>query len=310
MTVSERPRRSLARRALAVLGGGAALFVLWLFAVWPPPVWYRTHFPSETAFMQMRRTERRDPARGPAPPRRYAPVPLEAIAPVLGEAVMIGEDHRFQEHGGLDYTAIRTALGYRRVGFDWGDGADRAELGRALGRAWARRDALRGASTITQQLAKNLYLSPSRNPLRKVKEAVTAWRLESALGKRRILELYLNVVEMGDEVWGAEAASRLYFRVPAAELSRQQAATLAALLPFPLRSNPQLKPRRMERRRALILRRLRGERIEVPLEPDTEGEQPPPDAPTALDSLRDSLTGPVDTVETAPAAPEEPPPAP
>ena len=79
----------------------------------------------------------------------------------------------------------------------------------------SRRDKLRGASTITQQLAKNLYLSPSRNPLRKVKEVVTAWRLEAALAKPRILELYLNVVELGPETWGVEAASRTYFRRPA-----------------------------------------------------------------------------------------------
>jgi len=303
--------RSLIRRALAVFGGGAVLFVLWLLAVWPPPLWYRTHFPAETAFMRMRRLEARPPGKGPAPTRRYAPVPIESITPVMAEAVLIGEDHRFYAHGGIDYTAIRSALGYRRVGFSWSAAADRTALASALGRAWERRDALRGASTVTQQLAKNLYLSPSRNPLRKVKEAVTAWRLETALGKRRILELYLNVVEMGDEVWGAEAASRLYFEVPAAQMNRTQAATLAALLPFPLRSNPALKPRRMERRRALILRRLRGERIEVP--PELEDEVSPileSNAPTALDSLLDTTTvepSPPDSIDTP--APPEPLPA-
>ena len=101
-----------------------------------------------------------------------------------------------------------------------------------------RKDALRGASTITQQVAKNLYLSPSRNPLRKVKEAVTAYRLEMALPKRRILELYLNIAEMGDGVWGVEAASQRYYRKSARRLSDNQAAALAATLPFPLSSNP------------------------------------------------------------------------
>ena len=303
--MSSTPRRwTLVRRALAVFGGGAVLFFGWLLAIWPPPLWYRTHFPAETAFMRMRRTGPRDSTAGAVPIRRYTPVPLGAIAPAMADAVMIGEDHRFYEHHGIDYTAIRSALGYRRIGFAWSDSNDRAALAGALGRAWERRDALRGASTITQQLAKNLYLSPSRNPLRKVKEAVTAWRLESALGKRRILELYLNVVEMGDEVWGTEAASRRYFGVPAAALSRTQAATLAALLPFPLRSNPDRAPRRMERRRALILRRLRGERIEVPVEVDDE---PAPgtanDAPTALDSLLDTVTVAEPPAESATESP-------
>ncbi len=266
-------------------------FVAWLFAVWPPPLWYRTHWPRETAFMRMRRAEGR-PAPSPAttkaarsgrsvrdarsagatPVRRYRPVPLDSIAKDMALAAITGEDNNFWEHGGIDYVAIRHALGYRRDDFDWQDAKDRADLRRALGRAWERRDALRGASTITQQLAKNLYLSPSRNPLRKVKEAVTAWRLEHALGKRRILELYLNVAEMGDEVWGVEAASQAYFRKPALRLSRGEAAALAGLLPFPLRSNPAFRPSRMRWRQSLILRRMSGERLEVPR---TDEEAPP-----------------------------------
>jgi monofunctional biosynthetic peptidoglycan transglycosylase len=238
-----------------------ALFLLWLFALWPPPVWYRTHFPAETAFMRMRRA---DAPLLSAPARAYDPVPLDRIAPAMALAAITGEDNHFWEHGGLDYASLRKALGYRRARFEWTDDRDRAELRRALGRAWERREKLRGASTITQQLAKNLYLSPSRNPLRKLKEAVTAYRLESALGKRRILELYLNVAEMGDEVWGVEAASRRYFRKPAAKLTRSEAAALAGLLPFPLRSNPLRKPGRMKWRQNLILRRMAGERIEIP----------------------------------------------
>ena len=206
------------------------------------------------------------------PDRRYDPVPLDRIAPHMALAALTGEDANFWEHGGIDYDAVRKALGYRRRDFRWGNPRDRAELRRALGRAWARRDALRGASTISQQLAKNLYLSPSRNPLRKVKEAVTAYRLEAALGKRRILELYLNVAEMGDEVWGVEAASRLYFGKPAARLSRSEAAALAGLLPFPLRSNPSRSPGRMRHRQNLILRRMAGETIEIPPDDGSEPE--------------------------------------
>ena len=228
-------------------------FVIWLFAVWPPPVWYRTHFPGETAFMQMR-----------GKVGRYKPVPLDSIAPAMAVAAMTGEDANFWEHDGIDYDAIRKALGYRRGDFDWNNQRDRAAMRKALGKAWERRDALRGASTITQQLAKNLYLSPSRNPLRKVKEAVTAWRLERVLGKRRILELYLNVAEMGPNLWGVQAASELYFRKPALRLTRSEAAALAGLLPFPLRSNPAYKPGRMRWRQNLILRRMLGEPLEVP----------------------------------------------
>ena len=252
------------------------LFVAWLFAVWPPPSWYRTHFPGNTAFMQMRGTI-----------GRYRPVPLDSIAPAMAVAAMTGEDAKFWEHDGIDYEAILKALGYRRGDFDWSDSRDRMALRKALGRAWDRRDALRGASTITQQLAKNLYLSPSRNPLRKVKEAVTAWRLERSLGKRRILELYLNVAEMGPDIWGVQAASETYFRKPAVRLNRSEAAALAGLLPFPLRSNPTLKPGRMRWRQNLILRRMAGESLEIP---KTDAEIP---------TQADADTQPVDT-DTAP----------
>jgi monofunctional biosynthetic peptidoglycan transglycosylase len=211
----------------------------------------------------------------PAPVRQYRPVPLDSIAPALQDAVIIGEDNNFLAHHGIDYLALAHAIGYRRPTFDWGNPRDRKELEAALPQVWAKRDRLRGASTISQQLAKNLYLSPSRNPLRKVKEAVITWRLEAALGKRRIMELYLNVVELGDGVFGAEAASQLYFKHSARQLSREQAAALAGSLPFPLRSNPGYRPGRMKWRQNLILRRMRGEEVEVP---SVEEEDPQPQA--------------------------------
>ena len=154
---------------------------------------------------------------------------------------------------------------------------------RASSHLWERRNAIRGASTITQQLAKNLYLSPSRNPLRKLKEAVTAYRLEVVLGKRRILELYANLVELGPGIWGAEAASRHYYGRSASRLSRSQAAALAATLPFPLLSNPASRPGRMRWRQNLILRRMRGEPVEVPRVEEPEAAPLPP-APV-MDSL-------------------------
>jgi monofunctional glycosyltransferase len=267
----------------------------WLLAVWPPPVWYRTHWPARTAFMAMRASA--------GTSLRYRPLALDSMAPALRLAAVTGEDARFWSHRGIDYQEVRHALGYRRARFAWDSPRDRDELWRVLGRAWGRRDALRGASTITQQVVKNLYLSPSRNPLRKLKEAVTAYRLELALGKRRILELYLNTAELGDGVWGAEAASRRYFNRSARRLSDTQAAALAASLPFPLRSNPAYRPNRMRRRQELILRRMRGEPVEVPpmedepliLPGDTIQWTP------GVDSLLDSLRAPVETLPPLPA---------
>lgn len=287
------------RRAfsLFIRGLAAALlvFLLWLVAVWPPPIWFRSHWPAETAFMAMRQDQK--PAAGEARspgPRLYRPVPLDSIAPVMQRAATTGEDERFWEHHGIDYLAILHALGYRGDSFAWSSPRDRRTLLRLLSTAWQRRDALRGASTITQQLAKNLYLSPSRNPLRKLKEAVTAWRLEAALGKQRILELYLNTVEMGRDIWGVEAASRYYFHRPAAHLTTDQAAALAGELPFPLHSNPGFRPGRMRWRQDLILRRMRGEPVEIPPAPDLDSAPVLPDLPEIV-PLPDSGVPPAGT---------------
>lgn len=236
--------------------------------------------------------------RAAAAPPRYRPVPLDSIAPSMIAAAVTAEDARFWIHRGIDWHEVRKALGYRHGGFDWGSARDRGELWRALGSVPGRREALRGASTITQQVAKNIYLSPSRNPLRKIKEAVTAYRLELALPKRRILALYLNIAELGEGVWGVEAASRRYYRKPARHLTESQAAALAATLPFPLSSNPAYRPVRMRKRQSLILRRMRGERIEVPPIP----EEPVPEPGDSIvwtpgmDSLLDSLRAPVETL--------------
>ncbi len=201
-----------------------------------------------------------------APPPH--PIRLQSIAPALQRMVIIAEDSRFRSHWGIDLIELREA---------------------------AQAGMRRGASTITQQLAKNLYLSPSRNPLRKIKEAVIAVRLEAALPKDRILELYLNAVEWGPGLWGVEAASRAYFGVTPAALSEEQAAALAATLPHPRSSNPAYRPRRMLLRRDLILARYRGR--DVPL---------PPTGDLDLDSLPDSLLVPPVT----PFVPESLPPIP
>lgn len=229
--------------------------------------------------MSLRRAEAREAIRekggtGELPERRYRPVPLTDIAPVMKAAVLVAEDHRFYEHSGIDYVEFRHALGYRPDDFSFSDAGDRARLWGAVKQSLSRPDRLRGGSTITQQLAKNLYLSPSRNPLRKLKEAVAAWRLEYWLGKDRILELYLNVVELGPEVWGVEAGSQKYFRRSAKQIDLPQAAALAGSLPFPLRSNPAYRPNRMRWRQAMIIRRVRGERIEIPRAEDVLDNAP------------------------------------
>jgi monofunctional biosynthetic peptidoglycan transglycosylase len=255
--------------------GTAALTAVWLFGVWPPPIWWRDHAPRCTAMMR-----RRAPT---CPQLRWTQ--LDAIAPVLPRTVIVAEDWRFRTHHGIDFTEIRDALGVGSGRGTWS----------TLRAAWRQRDRLRGASTITQQLAKNLYLSPSRNPLRKLKEAVTAVRLDLALPKDRILELYLNVAEWGPQVWGVAAASEAYFGARPSQLTEQQAAALAATLPFPLSSNPVLRPARMLARRDLILARYHGADVYIP--PDEEIDIalptiPPievPLIPPVIDSLMDSI---------------------
>ena len=310
-------------RAMRRIAGGAATaavaFAVWLGFVWPPPSWWRSHWPAQTAFMEMRARQLGDGPR--APPRRYTPVPADSMSPWLARAATAGEDEAFYQHHGIDYHAVREALGYRRLGFTWRSPADRAELWRALRRAWARRDRLRGASTITQQLAKNLYLSPSRNPLRKLKEAVAAYRLEWALDKNRIMALYLNVAEFGPNLWGVQAAGEAYFGRSARRLSEDEAAMLVATLPHPLTSNPAYRPGRTRWRQQLILLKLGGAPVVVPPE-ETEDTilavpAPPPDTglpmdttpPDTLPAPNDSAAVPPSSRDTAAVPPTKAPPA-
>jgi monofunctional biosynthetic peptidoglycan transglycosylase len=162
----------------------------------------------------------------------WTPVPLSRIAPDLRRAVVVAEDSRFWEHEGVDWEAVRGAL------------EKNLEKG----------EVKVGGSTITQQLAKNLYLSPARTPWRKLRELVIARRLERRLSKKRILELYLNVIEFGPRTFGVEAAARRYMGKPASGLSREEAATLAAVIPSPRIYDPVRHPDRVARRARRILR--------------------------------------------------------
>lgn len=135
-------------------------------------------------------------------------------------------------------------------------GFDAGEIREALAKAIEDRELPRGASTISQQLVKNLWLSPSRDPLRKTRETILTWQLERTLGKRRILELYLNVVEFGPGVWGIESASRRYFGKPAADLTDDEAAQLAAALPSPAAWHPGSSRPGYRRHAAAVRRRM------------------------------------------------------
>ena len=155
---------------------------------------------------------------------------MTLISEHLKKAVLISEDASFFSHTGVDVK----------------------ELQEALKKDWETGSFARGGSTITMQLAKNLYLNPSKNPLRKSKEIIIAWQLEQALSKRRIFEIYLNVVEWGPNIYGAEAAARHYFAKPSVNLDILEAATLAALLPSPRNT----REKSLTYRRNLILSRM------------------------------------------------------
>lgn len=238
--------------------------VAWIGLPWPWAL--RWADPPDTSFMLYR--EREAEAAG----EEYAPVQdwvaLEDMPGTLVRAVLVSEDHRFREHRGVDWRALAEEVHWAGdTTFSWRSGEDREALREAIGYYRANRDEIKGRSTLTQQLAKNLYFTPERSLVRKAGEFVVAGRLEWLLSKDRILELYLNTVELGPGVFGVGAASRRYFGVPVQRLNRTQAASLAATLPHPLTSNPEHRPGRMAWRRDLILARLAGRDVVIPREP-------------------------------------------
>ena len=192
----------------------------------------RTANPQTTAFMARREAETR--SAGKPVHRQQQWVSFDRISKHLVRAVLLTEDAGFYSHEGVDYGELRAAI------------EDTVERG----------EPLRGASTITQQLAKNLYLTPSRDPYRKLSELLLARRLEAELSKRRILELYLNVIEWGDSIWGVGAAARIYFDESADDLSEEEAALLAGAISNPRRFNPAKPDARLKRIQAIILRKM------------------------------------------------------
>ncbi|MFR8054348.1 MAG: monofunctional biosynthetic peptidoglycan transglycosylase [Bilophila wadsworthia] len=186
------------------------------YLVWPPVGWLETEQPRTTSFMEYRQEQWQDGPRAKDAAMRPAVGSAQAHCSALRQAVVTSEDDLFWKHDGFNFSQM----------YD------------ALKRNWDKGRMAAGGSTISQQLAKNLWFTPERSILRKIKEAIMTWRLELALDKERILELYLNVAEWGNGVYGAEAAARHYFGKSAANLSRGEAARLAVMLPSPLRRTP------------------------------------------------------------------------
>jgi monofunctional glycosyltransferase len=253
------------RWVLGALGVGFA-YVAYVYLTIPDVRVLATTDPATTAFIELRRAEAHDAGKSFTLRRRW--VPYGRISNQLKRAVIVAEDSAFFEHEGLDYGQIRESI------------ESSLEDGGAV----------RGASTITQQLAKNLYLSPSRNPMRKVREIIITRRLEAALTKRRIFEIYLNSIEWGDGIFGCEAAARAYFGTSAAQLGASEAALMAGAIINPRVHSPAKPTRRLLRRQQLILRRMGG-------------AEPPADAPAS------APVAPATTPEAPPPVPPLPPPS-
>jgi monofunctional glycosyltransferase len=216
--------------------------------------------PRKTSFMEYREREWKRKGKKVVIQKKW--VPLGRISPYLVKAVLIAEDDKFWSHEGFDFDAIQKAI----------------EKDLKAGKFKF------GGSTVSQQLVKNLYLSPSKNPVRKVQEAIITWRTERNLSKRRILELYLNVVEWGEGIFGIEAASLHYFEKPAQALSAEEAARLAAVLPNPLKYKVKGGSSYVDKRASLIYAIMVKRGIVIPAYDEVntpeENEQRPDSAPS------------------------------
>lgn len=275
----ENGRRTAGRRGWRRLLGVmvALLLIDMLYLWWLMPDWdaFRHGKIAKSAFIHHYQQQRAaDPA---LPPLRWQAVPLSRISKVMRRAVIVAEDSNFYRHDGIDVEALQTALQYNM---------DHGRLAY-------------GGSTISQQVAKNMLLSPSRNPLRKWHELWLTLALERQVPKGRILEIYLNVAEFGTGIYGVEAAARRYWGIPAAALSADQAAELAATLTSPKKNNPATRTRYFQRKLNKIRRHMKllsG----IPLVSEEGGSaadavaEPPPvaDNVSAADTdVRQAVTG-------------------
>lgn len=196
---------------------------------------YEKKNPQKTAFMKYRERQWREKDRKMEVKQIWAP--WSSISNDARKAVVVAEDAKFWMHDGFDFDAMR----------------------KAVEKNIAKRKMAVGASTISMQVAKNLFLSPSKTPVRKIHEAILTWRMERILTKKRILELYLNIAEWGDGIFGIELASQTYFHHAASLLDRSESALLAAVLPNPIRFNPLNNSRFVARRSRLIRNAMGGD---------------------------------------------------
>ncbi|HEX5709747.1 MAG TPA: monofunctional biosynthetic peptidoglycan transglycosylase [Sulfuricurvum sp.] len=188
--------------------------------------------PVPTAFMEYRESQWADENRDMHISQKW--VSMNHISPNVIKAVLIGEDDGFWKHDGFDIKGMENAI-ERSI----------------------KKKTLAGGSTISQQLSKNLYLSPSKNPVRKIKEAILTWRIEKTLSKRRILEIYLNVAEWGDGIFGIEAAARHYYHKSAKNLTAREASRLVAVLPNPIKYNPTGNQKYVKNRARIIYKTMK-----------------------------------------------------
>jgi monofunctional biosynthetic peptidoglycan transglycosylase len=278
---SSRSIRKKIAKAFALLAVIAFSYVAYVYLTLPDVRPLARENPRTTAFMEIRKAEARREGREKFAIRQQW-ISYQRISPSLRRAVIVTEDAAFFDHDGIDIDEIKASLE----------------------KNWEEGQFLRGGSTITQQLAKNLYLSESRNPMRKVTELLIARRLEAALTKRRIFEIYLNVIEWGDGIFGCEAASRAYFRKSCASLDVPEAALLAGAIINPRVHSPANPTRRLLRRQQIILRRMQfkppappapaneSAPIENPVIPSPLDVTPPPPPPGNRTPINGSAAAP------------------
>lgn len=267
-----------AGKVVAALFAAAFGYASFVYLTLPDVRDLKARNPDTTAFIELRAREAR--ARGEQPRRLQRWVGYARISPNLTRAVLVAEDGRFWKHEGIDFDQLKESM---EVNIE-------------------RMEFARGGSTITQQLAKNLYLSPSKNPVRKAREFMIARQLETELTKQRILELYLNVIEWGEGIYGAEAAARAYFHKAAADLAPAEAALLAAAIVNPRLLDPAHPTNRLRRRQQMVLRRM-GAVTPPPVNASTAPDVPPAVVPAVpIDVAPGMLPGEAVPVSADPPA--------
>lgn len=247
------------------------------YAVYPDIDELKEVRPVPTAFMEYREEEWAEENREKEIQHKW--VSFSQISPNVVKAVLIAEDDGFWNHDGFDVKGMEQAI----------------ERSLAKG-------TVAGGSTISQQLSKNLYLSPSKNPVRKIKEAIITWRIENTLSKRRILEIYLNVAEWGDGIFGIEAAARHYYGKSAKRLSAREAARLAAVLPNPIKYDPTGNQKYVKNRSRIIYKIMQRRGVVIP---EYKEVMTPPKQEESMEESSEGNASVIDLFgETAPSEPE------